>query len=167
MTVADYYKAFLTDKAWDALSKSVPTNRARLSDNSANRTFEDAFRDAYFHFSHYGQANDSSPMRDTCAWAHWLRGTAVACQANQELTDRMTPIYFSSLGNVSPKTISVNLDQDKTSKSANPLDVAIQSAEDLSIFSHGNKLPYFTAVHCYALTENEGITVTQPSSHNL
>jgi hypothetical protein len=118
VTVADYYRAFLTDKAWDALRKSVPTNRARLSYDSANKTFKDAFQDAYFHFSHYGKANDSSPMRDTCAWAHWLRGTAVACQANQELTDRMTPIYFSSLGNVSPKTISVNLDQDKTGQSS-------------------------------------------------
>jgi hypothetical protein len=167
VTVADYYQAFLTDKAWDALRKSIPANHARLSYDSANKTFEDAFQDAYFHFSHYGQANDSSPMRDTCAWAHWLRGTAVACPANQELTDRMTPIYFSRLGNVSPKTISVNLDQDKTSQSVNPLNVAIQSAEDLSIFSHGNKLPYITAVHCYALTVNQGITVTQPSSHDF
>jgi hypothetical protein len=49
----------------------------------------------------------------------------------------------------------------------NLLNVAIQSAEDLSIFSHGNKLPYIAAVHCYALTENQGITVTEPSSHDL
>jgi hypothetical protein len=167
VTVADYYKAFLTDKAWEALRKSVPANRARLSDNSAKKTFEDAFQDAYFHFSHYGKANDSSPMRDTCAWANWLRGTAVLCQLNQELTDRMTPIYFSSLGNVSPKTISVNLDQDKTGQSVNPVNVAIQSAEDLSIFSHGNKLPYIAAVHCYALTAKQGITVTQSNPHDL
>jgi hypothetical protein len=167
VTVADYYKAFLTDKAWEALRQSVPANRVRLSDNSATKTFEDAFQDAYFHFSHYGKANDSSPMRDTCAWANWLRGTAVICQLNQELTDRMTPIYFSSLGNVSPKTISVNLDQDKTGQSVNPVNVATQSAEDLSIFSHGNKLPYIAAVHCYALTANQGITVTEPNSHDL
>src|SRR5882762_3857407 len=61
----------------------------------------------------------------------------------------MTPIYFSSLGNVSPKTISVNLDQDKMGQSVNPVNV-IQSAKDLSIFSRGNKLPYIAAVHCYA-----------------
>jgi len=167
VTVAEYYKAFLTDEAWEALRQSVPANRAWLSNNSATKTFEDAFQDAYFHFSHYGKANDSSPMRDTSAWANWLRGTAVVCQLNQELTDRMTPIYFSSLGNVSPKTISVNLDQDKTSQSVNPVNVAIQSAEDLSIFSHGNKLPYIAAVHCYALTTNQGITVTEPNSHDL
>jgi len=165
VTIADYYKAFLTDEAWEALRHSIPANRAQLSDNSATRTFEDAFQDAYFHFSHYGKANDSSPMRDTYAWANWLRGTAVVCQLNQELTDRMAPIYFSSLGNVSPKTISVNLDQDKTGQSVNPFTVAIQSAEDLSIFSCGNKLPYIAAVHCYALTENEGIIVTNPSPY--
>jgi hypothetical protein len=167
VTVADYYKALLTNDAWEILRQSTPANRARLNNDSATRTFEDAFQDAYFHFSHYGKANDSSPMCDLYAWGLWLRGTAVACQLNQELTDRMAPIYFSSLGNVSPKTISVNLDQDKTGQSMNPINVAIQSAEGLSIFSHGNKLPYIAAVHCYALTENQGITVTTPSSHDL
>jgi hypothetical protein len=165
VTVADYCKAFLTGKAWEALRQSIPANHARLSDNSAKKTFEDAFQDAHFHFSHYGKVNDSSPMHDTCAWAYWLRGTAVVCQLNQELT--MTPIYFSSLGNVSLKKISVNLDQDKTGRSVNPVNVANQSPEDLSIFSHGNKLPYTAPVHCYALTENQGITVTKPSSNDL
>jgi hypothetical protein len=106
-------------------------------------------------------------MCDTYAWALWLRGTAVVCQLNQELTDRMTPIYFSTRGNVSPTTISVNLDQDKTGQSVNPAHVAIQSAEDLRIFSHGSKLPYIAAVHLYALTEDEGISVTEPISHDL
>ena len=167
VTVADYYKAFLMDEAWEALRHSIPANRVQLSDNSAMKKFEDAFQHAYFHFSHYGKANDSSPMRNTYAWANWLRGTAVICQLNQELTDCMAPIYFSRRGNVSPKTISVNLDQDKTGQSVNPRNVAIQSAKDLSIFSHGNKLPYIAAVHCYALTENEGIIVTKPSPYTL
>jgi hypothetical protein len=65
------------------------------------KTFEHTFQDAYFHFSHYGKANDSSLMHNTCAWANWLHGTAVICQLNQELTNHTTPIYFSSLGNVS------------------------------------------------------------------
>jgi len=167
MTVKDYYKVFLMDKAWEALSQSVPANCAWLSDNPAMKTFEHTFQDAYFHFSHYSKANDSSLMHNTCAWANWLHGTAVICQLNQELTNRMTPIYFSSLGNVSPKTISVNLDQDKTGQLVNPVNVMIQSAEDLSIFSHGNKLPYIAAVHCYALTANQGITVTEPNSYDL
>jgi hypothetical protein len=165
VTVADYYKALLTKDAWETLRRSIPANRARLSVDSATTTFEDAFKDAYFHFSHYGKANDSSPMCDTYAWALWLRGTAVACQLNQELTDRMAPIYFSGLGKVSPKTISVNLDQDKTGQNVNPTTVAIQSAESLSIFSRGNKLPYIAAVHCYALTKNQGITVTSPNGY--
>ena len=162
--VTDYYKALLTEDAWDILRQSVPANRARLSDDSATRTFEDAFKDAYLHFSHYGKANDdSSPMY---AWALWLRGTAaVACQ---ELGDRMAPIYFSKLGNVSPKTISVHLDQDKTGQNVNPNTVAIQSAESLPtfFFSDGNNLPYIVAVHCYALTtttKKQGIFVTMPS----
>jgi len=167
VTVADYYKALLTSDAWDILRLSTPANRARLSGDSATRTFESAFEGAYFHFSHYGKANDSSPMCDTYAWALWLRGTAVACQLNQELTDRMAPIYFSSKGNVSPRTISVNLDQDKTGQSVNPTNVAIQSAESLSIFSHGNELPYIAAVHCYALTDNQGISVAMRNSHDL
>jgi hypothetical protein len=95
VTVANYYKAFLTGKTWEALRQFIPANHARLSDNSTKETFEDAFQDAHFHFSHYGKVNDSSPMHDTCAWAYWLCGTAVVCQLNQELSDRMTPIYFS------------------------------------------------------------------------
>ena len=162
VTVAAYYKALLTKDAWETLSQSIPANHARLSEGSATKTFEDAFKDAYFHFSHYGKANDSSPMGDRYAWGLWLRGTAVACQLNQELTDRMAPIYFSKLGEVSPRTISVNLDQDKTGEKVNPTNVAIQSAENLSIFSNGNKLPYIAAVHCYALTELDAITVTTP-----
>ena len=43
-----------------------------------------------------------------------------------------------------------------------PVNVAIQSAEVLSIFSPGNRLPYISAVHCYALTENQCISVTRP-----
>ena len=163
--VTDYYKALLTEDAWDILRQSVPANRARLSDDSATRTFEDAFKNAYFHFSHYGKANDSSPMCDMYAWALWLRGTAVACQ---ELGDRMAPIYFSKLGNVSPKTISVHLDQDKTGQNVNLNTVAIQSAESLpTFFSDGNNLPCIVAVHCYALstttTKKQGIFVTMPS----
>ena len=131
------------------------------------RTFEDAFEDAHFHFSHYGKANDFSLMCDTYAWGLWLCGTAVTCQLNQELTDHMAHIYFSSLGNVSPKTISMNLDQDIMSQVVDPTNVAIQSAESLSFFLHGNKLPYIAAIHCYALTENQGITVMMPSSHDL
>jgi len=102
-------------------------------------------------------------MQSSHAWAYWLRGTAIACQLNQELTDRVSPIYFPGRGNVSPQTISVNLDQDKTSDSVSPSSVAIQSAEHLSIFS-GVELPYIAAVHCYALTKDEGITVYKPSS---
>jgi len=164
VTVTDYYKALLTDEAWEELRQSIPANRTQLSDASANTTFEDAFKGGYFHFSHYGQANDISPMQNSHAWAYWLRGTAIACQLNQELTDRMTPIYFPERGNVSPQTIFVNLDQDKTSDSVSPPSVAIQSAEHLSIFSGASKLPYIAAVHCYALTKDEGIMVSKPSS---
>jgi hypothetical protein len=160
VTVADYYKAFLTDEAWETLRRSTPANCAHLSEDSATKTFETAFAHAYFHFSHFGKANDSAPMRDDYAWAIWLRGTAIVCQLNQELS-RVAPIYFSDpVRGVCPETMSVNLDQDKTSLSADPHAIAVQSAEALSIFSPGKKLPYIAAVHCYALTKNEGVTVT-------
>jgi hypothetical protein len=159
--VADYYKALLTDEAWQTLSQSTPANWVRLSDNSATKTFEKAFANAYFHFSHFGKANDSTPMRDDYAWAMWLRGTAILCQLNQELSDRMAPIYFSEPNRgVCPQAMSVNLDQDKTSQSADPHTVPVQSAETLGIFSGAKKLPYIAAVHCYALTKDEGVTVT-------
>ncbi|KAK2464672.1 hypothetical protein APHAL10511_003248 [Amanita phalloides] len=79
----------------------------------------------------------------------------------------MMPIYFSELGNVSPKTISVNLEQDKTGLSVNPRHALIQSAESLSIFLPGNGLPYIAAIHCYAMTDDLGITVGAPPSREL
>lgn len=105
-------------------------------------------------------------MCDTLAWAIWLRGAAVVCQLNQELT---TPIYFQDRGPLSPGSISAILDQDKTSQSLHPHNVAIQSAEDLNIFSHGHKLPYIASVHCYALNQpnKPSIKVTGANSRNL
>lgn len=167
VTVAAYYKALLTDAAWETLHRSTPANRTQLSSVSATKTFEDAFADAYLHFSHYAKANDANPMQDRFAWALWLRGTAILCQLNQELSDRATPIFFSKLGNLSPRSMSMVLDQDKTSPSADPLTIEIQSAERLSLHSQGNKPPYIAAVHCYALTKDEGLRVTTPSAHNL
>ncbi|KAM6501351.1 hypothetical protein JOM56_004365 [Amanita muscaria] len=164
VAVTDYYKALLTDEAWDVLRQSLPANRARLNHDSATKTFEDAFQDAYFHFSHWAKANDTFPLRDTFAWALWLRGSAVYLPPNQEPTDRMAPIYLSSRGKVSPDTMSVNLEQDRMGP-ANPANVDIQSAEDLQIFSH-EKLPYIAVVHRYAVTKNQGIFVT-PTSYDL
>ena len=86
------------------------------------------------------------------------------CPFNQEVTDRMFSIYFSTLGNLSPETMSANLEQNKIGQSITPDNADIQSAEALSIFSAGNRLPYIAVVHCYALTENQGINIKQPSS---
>ena len=167
--VEDYYKALLTDEAWEELRHSTPANWAQLSEGSAKMTFEIAFQNAFLHFSHFVKANDSSPMHGTLAWAIWLRGAAIVCPLNQELTDRMTPIYFRDRGALSPGSISAILDQDKTGQSILPNNVAIQSAEDLEFFSHAHKLPYIAAVHCYALNQpnKPGIKVTKASSHNL
>jgi hypothetical protein len=165
VTVAAYYQNLLTDEAWQTLRRSVPANRARLSEESGTKTFEEAFAGAYFHFSHYGKANDSKPMNNHYAWALWLRGTALLFQHNQELTDRAFPIFFSHLGTVSPKSISLELNQDKTGHSMNPSTVAVQSAEALDLFSGEHRLPYIAAVHCYALTTDEGIFVTTPRTH--
>jgi hypothetical protein len=165
VTVVSYYKALLTDEAWETLRHSTPANRAQLSENSATKTFEDAFANAYLHFSHYGKVVDTAPMCDIYAWANWLRGTAVVCQPNEEVTDRMAPIYFSNAGTVSPLVMSVNLDQDRIIQSGDPGCYDIQSAEMLGIFSYGQKLPYIAATHFYALTIEEGLKT--PSSSDL
>ena len=167
VTVVDYYKALLTDAAWGRLRKSVPANGTDLTAESAQKTFEDAFANAYLHFSHYGKANDISPMQVHCGWAHWLRGTAILFQLNQELTDRALPIYFPGLGNVSPQSMSMILEQDKVGESVDPASIGIPSAEALDVFLRGEPRPYIATVHCYALTTDEGIKVTDPHSHDV
>jgi hypothetical protein len=168
VTVAEYYKALLTDEAWKVLKDSLPINRSDLSKESAERTFEAAFADAYFHFSHYGKANDETPLQDTYSWALWLRGSAIVCQLNQMRSDRAYPIFFSKPTNaVSARTMSMALDQDKTGQYEDPATVAIQSAEILKLFTGGRMAPYIASVHCYALTEREGLTVHPPNSYDL
>ena len=164
VTVTAYYQALLSDEAWEKLRLSVPINRRNLDRDAASRTFEDAFAKAYLHFSHYAKANDDTPFKDRYTWALWLRGTAILGQLNQHLTDRGLPIHFPEEGGLSAQSMSVVLDQDKTGQSENPTVVKAQSAETLELFS-GDKtfLPYIDAVHCYALTTNQGITVTTPS----
>ena len=161
VSVVAYYKALLTDDAWNILQNSVPKNASKLTAIDSEKTFANAFQDAYFHFSHYAKANDDTPLRDQYLWSLWLRGTAILCQLNQPLTDRALPIYFSKLGNVGPNTMSVALDQDKTGSSVNPTLVSVQSTE--SIHSGPAELPYIDCVHCYGRTKNEGITVGEPS----
>lgn len=167
VTVAAYYKALLTDDAWEALRQSVPINRTNLSKESGTKSFEDAFAGAYFHFSHYGKANDTTPMNDKHAWALWLRGVAILCQHNHKLTDRAIPIFFSNLGTLSPESVSMEFDQDKTGHSENPRTVPAQSAEALGFFSGENRLPYIAAVHCYGMTKDQGLTVTTPSAYDF
>ena len=48
------------DETWETL--------AQLSTESAMTTFENTFQGTYFHFLHYGMANDCSPMRDGLSW---------------------------------------------------------------------------------------------------
>lgn len=106
-------------------------------------------------------------MKDKFAWAWWLRGAAISCQLNQELTDRALIIYFPYLGNVGPETISINYEQDKSGEYSRPFATPIQSAEDLHLFSDGRMLPYISAVHCYALEHPQGIAVRTVHGYNL
>ena len=164
VSVAAYYQALLTDEAWETLRRSVPINRTALTLEAGAMTFEEAFDSAYFHFSHYAKANDASPMQDDYAWAGWLRVTAVLCQFNQEVSDRVHYIYFSDQGKVGPTSMSVDLNQDKTGQTTTSHNASTQRAEDLNFFQHGNKLPYIAAVHCYGLTNDEGIFATQAAA---
>ena len=47
----------------------------------------------------------------------------------------MFSIYFSTLGNLSPETMSANLEQNKIGQSITPDNADIQSAEALYFFS--------------------------------
>jgi hypothetical protein len=145
--VNDYYQALLTDEAWEIVRRSVPANRENLSKESACKTFEDAFEDFYFHWSHYGLANDETPMRANYGWAAWLRGTAILCQRNQIRTDRAHPMVCLRYSErISEECSSVALEQDKTSPSENLATVAIQDAQILGIFRNCPISPQSTAM---------------------
>jgi hypothetical protein len=166
--VTDYYRELLTDDAWECVRKSTPANRQSLTEESANMTFEEAFADAYLHFSHYGKANDETPLQDHYGWAAWLRGTAILSQLNQMRTDRALPMIFSpSNDKISARCTSMVLEQDKTSPTEDPTTVAIQDAELLGVFTQGQKLPYIAAVHCYGVTKNEGVVAHGPIPKKL
>ncbi|TDL22026.1 hypothetical protein BD410DRAFT_898594 [Rickenella mellea] len=159
--VNEFYKALLTKEAWEVLRHSVPANQDMLTKGDADKTFETAFTNAYFRVSHWAKANDATPLNKHYAWALWLRGTAILCQLNQELSDRGMPIYFEDCGPVSAESISLNLHQDKTSATINPAHVSVQSAEALNLFSGETNLPYIATVHCYALLKDQHLSANQ------
>jgi hypothetical protein len=66
-------------------------------------------------------------------------------------------IFSQSDDKISAQCTSMVLEQDKTSSTEDLATVAIQSAELLGVFTQGQKLPYIAAVHCYGVTENEGV----------
>jgi len=167
VTVTDYYRALLTDEAWEKLCRSIPINFRELSEESATLTFEDAFGKAYFHFSHYSKASDDTPFKDKYAWALWPRGTGVVGQLNQYLSDIGNPMYFPAKGKIGPQSMSMSLHQLKTGVSEDPLLVNAQSAERLKLFSSGHKPPYIDAVHCFALMKDQVVKVTTPSNHPI
>ncbi|KAF7420956.1 hypothetical protein PC9H_011475 [Pleurotus ostreatus] len=148
--VNKYFHALLTHEQWEALRISVPANFSMLGQADSARSFEDAFRGAYVHFSHYSRARDSSPLNINYLWALWIRGVAIQCHPTQEFTDRVLPIYFSSRGTIQPASMSCILEQDKTSPKLTPSSVATQSAQELKIFNGGTQLPYITVLNCYA-----------------
>lgn len=160
-----YYAALLTPEAWNILRNACPANSRNVE--YPNKRFEDAFKNAYLHFSHYARANDGTPLNTKYGWALWLRGTAVLCQLNQELTDRAIPIYFPDAGCISPVSMSYILDQDKAGTTADPRIIPVQSAEDLDVFSESTSLPYIAGVHCYAREGNEGIKVPSPPHYEF
>jgi hypothetical protein len=168
--VLDYYKALLTDQAWETLRTSRPANRQAVKTSVAKKSFEEAFADAYLHFSHYSKAHDEGPMTDVQTWALWLRGTAISCQLNQELTDRSIPIFFSKINSktqsLSPASMSILLEQDKSGVRADPVLASPQSVEVLKIFTEGKLLPYIATVHCYSL-EPKGLHTPPSLSYNL
>ncbi|KAF4586317.1 hypothetical protein EYR38_010592 [Pleurotus pulmonarius] len=148
--VNKYFQALLTHEQWEALRTSVPANFSKLREEDSTRSFEDAFRGAYVHFSHYSRAGDSSPLNIDYLWALWTRGVATQCQPTQEYTGRVLPMYFASHGTIQPASMSCILEQDRTSPNLNPSSVVTPCAEVLDIFGGGVQMPYITILNCYA-----------------
>jgi hypothetical protein len=72
-------------------------------------------------------------------------------------------IFFSDQDMLSPQSMSVDLNQDKTGQSADPRRVGIQHAETLSVFFFAWKQ---TALYrrCYALSCDYGYSIWPPTA---
>lgn len=72
----DYYQELLSDEQYHDLKHSYPANHSDIA-LMFDVPFEEAFKDAYLHFSHYTPASDSGPFQTKYLWALWLHGWAV------------------------------------------------------------------------------------------
>ena len=70
--VNDYYQALLTDEGCETVRSSLPVNAVNLTEKDADVTFEEAFKDGYFHFSHYSQSSDMCLLIKGISWGIWI-----------------------------------------------------------------------------------------------
>lgn len=110
-----YYRTLLSDSDWGKLRSSLPSNSDQLADEAASTSFEEAFKDAYLHFSHYTRLEDLNlSSQEVALWQLWLRGAAIQLD-NYEgscISRRALPIFFSQLEKVGPDAVSWAMEVD-------------------------------------------------------
>lgn len=104
--------------------------------------FEDAFRDAKVHFTHFAKAVDTSIVSDVAAWIAMSRGMAWQCFNRQAAIDILIPVLLwdEKLGRWSMTAVFIQIKNSSRHQSAHI------DAEKLRFFTNGtekaNKRPY-------------------------
>jgi hypothetical protein len=108
--------------------------------------FEEAFRDAKVHFTHFVKAADTSVVSDEAAWVAMSRGMAWQCFNQQAVIDMLVPVLLWNelLGRWSMTAIFFQIKNSSKHKQVHI------DAEKLPFFTNGtekaNKRPYMTIV---------------------
>ncbi|PCH38944.1 hypothetical protein WOLCODRAFT_141017 [Wolfiporia cocos MD-104 SS10] len=83
------------------IKKMVPDNM-----RSNSKTFEDAFKDAQVHFTHFARSGDKSVSNSGRTWAILARGMAIACAPNQDVINCIIPVLLDGKEKLCEKAVT-------------------------------------------------------------
>ncbi|PCH39945.1 hypothetical protein WOLCODRAFT_136576 [Wolfiporia cocos MD-104 SS10] len=96
-----FLEALFGTQKLEQIKKMVPDNM-----RSNSKTFEDAFKDAQVHFTHFARNGNMSVSNSKRTWAALARGMAIACAPNQDVIDCIIPVLLDGKEKLCEKAVT-------------------------------------------------------------
>ncbi|PCH39682.1 hypothetical protein WOLCODRAFT_141363, partial [Wolfiporia cocos MD-104 SS10] len=121
----DFLEALLGHENLEMIKKNVSDNAA-----SPAKTFEEAFKNAQVHFTHFARSEDMTFASSYGAWAALARGMAMQCSKNQDGVDCIVPVLLDSKDKLCEEAVTGLLIQCKKEQSNPPVTIQEETMND-------------------------------------
>jgi len=118
----------------------------RADNNPRGLTFEEAFRDAYVMFTHFGKAADDWCMSHAFMFLALCRNMAISCREGMEYADLCIPIHFGRGEPLSRKTTSAILVSIKDKADAMGSNRTFVDVNKMAFTQDGTSKPFITLI---------------------